>query len=186
MGKGKDGCLASCAKAYHYYNQITVVVVAGLAIAQIVMGAMHLHDCSIEHFIPIWLIVSGAGFLSLSGYGLDKKDPKVSFVLVISLLFNIAWLICGSVWVYPNYTKVTADNFYPCTASVITNFTTDVTTNATTTIASTTTTSCTQGDCDKSLITFAFAVMIVNWIFIGHFLVLSGYAMGRFCERQDA
>ncbi|WAR21960.1 HELQ-like protein [Mya arenaria] len=54
----------------------------------------------------------------------------------IALVFNLAWLICGSVWIYPTYGKVNEDGFTPCAGNV--------------------TTGCSD-DCHKPTLTFAFA-----------------------------
>lgn len=48
---------------------------------------------------------------------------------------------------YPNYGKVTADDFVPCSANVTIN--------------------CSRGNCDKDFITFAFAMVTVDWLFFG-------------------
>ncbi|XP_045200489.1 uncharacterized protein LOC123554421 [Mercenaria mercenaria] len=173
MGKGKDGgaecCVACGAAACCCLVIIIVIGLAGLGIAKIVMGAVYLHDCSIEDLIPVWLIVSGCAPILFGGFGKQNNEDSGdgnnlcgTICGVIGFLFNLAWLICGSVWVYPNYGKVTADDFTPCTGNV--------------------TTGCTQGDCNKSLITFAFAMATLDWIFMGLWIALIGCLIVRACK----
>ncbi|XP_060608062.1 uncharacterized protein LOC132760163 [Ruditapes philippinarum] len=172
MAKGKGGaldCCAACgAAACCCFIVLIVIALAGLGIAKIVMGAIHLDDCSIEKLIPIWLIVSGCAPILFGGMGKQSGEdggdtnPCAIVCGVIGFLFNLAWLICGSVWVYPNYNTVTADDYVQCTANI--------------------TTGCTEGNCDKNLITFAFAMATLDWIFMGLWIVLIGFIICRACK----
>ncbi|XP_060608064.1 uncharacterized protein LOC132760164 [Ruditapes philippinarum] len=160
----KACCLASCGCL------ITVIAIGlgALGIAKIVMGAIHLHDCTIEDLIPIWLIVSGCAPVLFSCFrGQNNAAGENSFDLAgaicgaIAFLFNLAWLICGSVWVYPNFGTIIADDFMPCTPKVTSN--------------------CTQGNCDKSLITFAFAMVTVDWVLMCILIINLGlYIVNKF------
>ncbi|XP_060608061.1 uncharacterized protein LOC132760162 [Ruditapes philippinarum] len=172
MGKGKGDGLECCkvcgAAACCCFVLLLVLALAGLGIAKIVMGAVHLHDCSIEYLIPIWLIVSGCAPILFGGMGKQSNDEDGDSNMcaqvcgAIGFLFNLSWLICGSVWVYPNYNTVTADDFVQCTANITTN--------------------CTEGNCDKSLITFAFAMATLDWIFMGLWIVIIGCMICRACQ----
>ncbi|CAB3982968.1 Hypothetical predicted protein [Paramuricea clavata] len=79
----------------------------------IVIGAKYKDDCPVEHKIPIWLIVSGvvALFQGLfaPAFRNDGKSERTSgrgifqAVGLIINIFQMVWLIIGSVWVYGNY-----------------------------------------------------------------------------------
>ncbi|KAM4539883.1 transmembrane protein 272-like [Odontesthes bonariensis] len=84
-------------------------------IAAIGVGATHLDSCPVQPNIPIYLIVLGAtSILSLSfTYNISaNKDSAINIVssacMTILHIFNFAWLIAGTCWVYniypPNYT----------------------------------------------------------------------------------
>jgi hypothetical protein len=65
------------------------------------VGAVHLHDCSIEYLIPIWLIVSGCAPILFGGMGKQSNDEDGDSNIcaqvcgAIGFLFNLSWLICG-------------------------------------------------------------------------------------------
>ncbi|KAL3856732.1 hypothetical protein ACJMK2_011455 [Sinanodonta woodiana] len=154
MGSGKDikeGCSLCGTATFCCCCLLIAVALMTLGIAKIVMGAIHLHDCDIERMIPIFLIVSGCTpvlFGCLAKQGNEENREKITFGQIIGsfgLLFSIAWLIAGSVWVFPNWRKL-HDN--PCKPDV---------------------TSCIT--CNTDLLTFAAAVTIIDWVFMGLFLV---------------
>ncbi|KAL4219832.1 hypothetical protein ACF0H5_020244 [Mactra antiquata] len=169
MGKGKKGselCMACGAAACCCFIVLIVFGLLGLGIAKIVMGAVHIHDCPIEKMIPIYLIVSGVAPIFFGGSSRNKDEDSESGSLArticgfIGLLFNIAWLICGSIWVYPNYGKVNSD-LPPCTGNM--------------------TTGCIQETCNKSLFTFAFAMVTIDWVLICLWIALIGCTLARYC-----
>jgi len=87
-----------------------------IPIAMIVIGSIYLHDCPRQRFIPIYLIVSGcflvAGslFEAIKRHCCKRKDENNENISVkdllrnplgsLVLLFTLAWLIAGSVWIY--------------------------------------------------------------------------------------
>ncbi|WAR22090.1 hypothetical protein MAR_016064 [Mya arenaria] len=122
-----------------------------------------------ERLIPIWLIVSGVAPIFFSGTvrkpkgeeGKEETETETggcahvarSICGAIALVFNLAWLICGSVWIYPTYGKVNEDGFTPCAGNV--------------------TTGCSD-DCHKPTLTFAFAMVTMDWIFFAFWLIAIG------------
>lgn len=107
MGKGKSGlgdCCAICGAAtLCCFVLIVVLVLGGLGIAKIVMGAIYLHDCSIERLIPIYLIVSGVSPILFGGFGRgsntendgeNQNSIAGTICGIVGFLFNLAWLIC--------------------------------------------------------------------------------------------
>ncbi|XP_060604325.1 uncharacterized protein LOC132757148 [Ruditapes philippinarum] len=133
------------------------VAIAGLSIAKIAMGSSYLHDCDIRFMIPIYLIVSGLAplyFTKLICGGDDSSDCSLWQICwsIVGFLFCLAWLICGSVWVYPTYSTVMAEDFRPCTATITEN--------------------CSYGTCDTVIIKFAFAMVTLDWIFLVLMIVL--------------
>ncbi|KAK7898923.1 hypothetical protein WMY93_019776 [Mugilogobius chulae] len=77
-------------------------------------GAIHLHSCPAEPYIPIYMIVLGSVSLITLTLTYTKTiwvDGPVflfaSTCLGLLYLFNFCWFIAGSVWVYsvypPNY-----------------------------------------------------------------------------------
>ncbi|KAM6959627.1 transmembrane protein 272-like [Tautogolabrus adspersus] len=96
-----------------------------MPIAQIAIGATHLHDCPRQHYIPIYLIVVGIFGLVLAVLSClpcaqeptDGTPNPLSRVCTIwnslTSFFLFCWFIAGNVWIYsiyqPNYTKNSTD-----------------------------------------------------------------------------
>ncbi|XP_045212511.2 uncharacterized protein LOC123563656 [Mercenaria mercenaria] len=153
MGKGK-------AQISDYLNIALVVLCPiaffilasfGYGVAKIVMGSVHFNDCKIETLIPVYLIVSGVSPVLFTGFCCKDNDDGSScgpgtVCGIIGFLFNLSWLICGSVWVCPNYKSLVTDEFRQCTENV--------------------TIDCLEEVCNRSLITFAFATVIIDWMFM--------------------
>ncbi|XP_052812274.1 transmembrane protein 272-like [Mya arenaria] len=172
MGKGRNGeGLAICGAACICCCFVGIgLALLGLGIAKIVMGAIHLHDCPLQDKVPIWLIVSGVAPIFFGGSARkEEEDGEASQSIarsvcgIIGLLFNLAWLICGSVWVYPTYGTVNKDDFVPCIGNV--------------------TTGCSQ-DCHKPTLTFAFAMVTVDWIFFALWLTIIMCSVRALCARS--
>ncbi|KAK3598968.1 hypothetical protein CHS0354_024640 [Potamilus streckersoni] len=152
-GKGTTSeCLAICGTAtFCCLFVIIVTALAGLGIAKIAMGAIYLHDCNLQSMIPIFLIVSGVAPV-LFGGNASSNNEESNFLAkgcsVIGLLFSIAWTIAGSVWVYPTWGIVKTEGYVPCTANA---------------------TNCKS--CNDVVLTFAFAMVTIDWILLGFFIV---------------
>ncbi|XP_048063395.1 transmembrane protein 272-like [Megalobrama amblycephala] len=96
---------------------ISKVIGAVLPIAEIAIGAIYLHDCPKQPYIPIYLLVSGVItlVLDLLAWLPSIKTPaykkfRCFFTCAWSLfvcLFLFCWFIAGNVWIYsihlPNY-----------------------------------------------------------------------------------
>ncbi|XP_065834588.1 transmembrane protein 272-like [Oscarella lobularis] len=98
------------------FCSIGVGILMALPITAIVIGAIYLHDCPCQRYIPIYLIVLGSFGIVRTGSSLlqkcfkkeeddeenyeQKKKPN-SFDSLIGL-FLFAWFICGNVWIYSN------------------------------------------------------------------------------------
>ncbi|KAL4240293.1 hypothetical protein ACF0H5_001086 [Mactra antiquata] len=139
---------------------ISALVLIG--IAKVAMGVKYLNECDIQHLIPIYLIVSAIAPLIFSslGFGNDENDKLCAICCsILGFIFTVIWQICGTVWIYPNYGKLIKYDFTPCTG----NQTTD----------------CTHGDCNQSLITFAVAMVTIDWIIVIVIVVGLGYLIYR-------
>lgn len=102
-------------------STIGFIIFAGILlavpIAMIVVGALNLDDCPVEHYIPIWLIVSGCvvAFLQIvyiikASIDIhlfkDKSSPVsklYSLFNTLLILFSLGWFIAGNVWVFSHY-----------------------------------------------------------------------------------
>ncbi|XP_053404083.1 uncharacterized protein LOC123554414 [Mercenaria mercenaria] len=130
---------------------LLVVGLIGFGLAKLAVGANNLNNCSIEKHIPVYILLSAFAPLALSGCFACQGNGDLDgfFQLVcgcITLLFSFAWLICGTVWVYPNYGIVMSKDFKLCKGNE--------------------TDGCSEGDCDKSLLRFAFAVVTIDWMIL--------------------
>ncbi|XP_064608849.1 transmembrane protein 272-like [Liolophura sinensis] len=88
-----------------------------LPIAMITMGALYFHQCSVEPYIPIYLIVMGSFSLfqiivnivlryrkqpSSGEYDDEAQDRMRPFEVLITC-FILGWFIAGNVWIYRTY-----------------------------------------------------------------------------------
>ncbi|CAF1016353.1 unnamed protein product [Adineta ricciae] len=94
---------------------IILVVSTFLPIAALIIGQVYKNDCPMQPWIPRWLIIFGA--MGLAGFSLIfitmsitfqrcSKDTEVgndigSYMFCLLILFFLAWLIAGSVWIFP-------------------------------------------------------------------------------------
>lgn len=112
---------------------ILLAPVLAIPIAMIVVGSIHLNDCPVERYIPIYLIVGGCfgalqTILTFSlrlknhredknegrgrqqqnedGSGNTDSNARPNPGSGIISCFLLAWFIAGSVWVYRIYTTV--------------------------------------------------------------------------------
>ncbi|XP_056598791.1 transmembrane protein 272-like [Triplophysa dalaica] len=107
---------------------ITKLLCMAFPIAQIAIGAVYLQDCPRQHYIPIYLLVSGvfAVFLGLltclpcaketEEEGPNKLRNICGYWNSLVSTFIFCWVICGSVWIYsiypPNYNQTLAGDLY--------------------------------------------------------------------------
>jgi len=93
----------------------------GLWIAMIVIGAIYLKGCTLNEYIPIWLIVTGCFGLmknisslihQITNMKNNEKDKNAETTSLDCLtgIFLFAWFIAGNVWVYTAYSKFTTDD----------------------------------------------------------------------------
>ncbi|MEE6514941.1 hypothetical protein FKM82_023387 [Ascaphus truei] len=96
-------------KKYLIIQGICGLISTAIYIAMIVIGAIHINNCNIQPYIPIYMIVAGACSFSLWVLlPLEFCLPKARKILsVLVALFCFAWFIAGSVWVFSVY------NTYP-------------------------------------------------------------------------
>jgi len=90
-------------------------VIPILSIALIAVGSQHLSDCPGQSNLPVWHIVAGSsGLLIPMLYILfDKLNPRMAssqpllseildnavvFIIPVYILFEVAWLITGTIW----------------------------------------------------------------------------------------
>eukprot|EP00794_Sanderia_malayensis_P011034 gene11034-12199_t len=98
---------------------ICMALFLAIPIASIVIGAKGLNKCTIEKYIPIYLVVMGAfgllrNLMTLCGKGKERhqkdrgedvdepgKGRRGCEGVIDCFIF--AWFICGNVWIYKNY-----------------------------------------------------------------------------------
>ncbi|KAM9335187.1 transmembrane protein 272-like [Symphorus nematophorus] len=142
-----------------------------MPIAQIAIGAVHLHHCPRQRYIPIYLIVVGVFGLVLALLSClpcakkpqDGESNPLSHVCAtwnsLTSLFLFCWFIAGNVWIYsiykPNFNKATTD---------------------------------VDPYCDKTLYLFAFWTTTLIYILFGVFLLCGCCTLFCFflCGRPDA
>ncbi|KAL0970281.1 hypothetical protein UPYG_G00239820 [Umbra pygmaea] len=95
---------------------ISVIVVLNIIVWMVLitalgLGAMHLNDCPLQPYIPIYLVVIGATSIAslLLFYFNNTLDTSYfsllsSSTIILLQLFNLGWFIAGSVWVYSIHT----------------------------------------------------------------------------------
>ncbi|KAL1274420.1 hypothetical protein QQF64_027234 [Cirrhinus molitorella] len=104
---------------------ISKLIVTALPIAQVSIGAIYLHDCPKQPYIPIYLLVSGVfalvlGLLSCLPCTQEPEDGTQSPLSSLCTawnslvsLFLFCWFIAGNVWIYsiyqPNYYNIGPD-----------------------------------------------------------------------------
>ncbi|XP_073461304.1 uncharacterized protein [Aquarana catesbeiana] len=86
---------------------LAIAVLCILGITFISMGALYLDKCTLERYIPIYVLVQGIIFL-LMGCTVTillSSDKLILFFLFICTLstFWFCWLITGSIWVFTHY-----------------------------------------------------------------------------------
>ncbi|XP_056611603.1 transmembrane protein 272-like [Triplophysa dalaica] len=107
---------------------ITKLLCMAFPIAQIAIGAVYLQDCPRQHYIPIYLLVSGVfgvflGLLTCLPCAKETEEEGPNKLRNICGLWNslvsafiFCWVICGSVWIYsiypPNYNQTLAGDLY--------------------------------------------------------------------------
>ena len=78
------------------------------------LGLLHLGECRVQPWIPMFLVVAGAVglclfLLSTCLYGFQENENNAGIVkiivtvLALLTLFTFAWNITGSVWVFRNW-----------------------------------------------------------------------------------
>ncbi|XP_041740952.1 transmembrane protein 272-like [Coregonus clupeaformis] len=106
---------------------ISIIVVLNIIVWMLLMsavglGAMHLHDCPLQPYLPIYLLVIGVTsvtslLLSYLNNTLETGFLSLlcSFCILLLQLFNIGWFITGSEWVYsifpPNYDSNSGEKY---------------------------------------------------------------------------
>lgn len=96
-------------------------LLVGVSIAQITIGAKYLKECTVQNYIPVYVLVSGVFHMIMALFAClpcgqnDNSTLKTLSSIWNSLLsgFTICWFIAGSVWVYsiypPNYNSTVVD-----------------------------------------------------------------------------
>ncbi|KAI4887412.1 hypothetical protein NFI96_018882, partial [Prochilodus magdalenae] len=141
------------------FKVISKLIVIALPIAQLVIGGKYLHQCPVQPYIPIYLLVSGGfslalTFLSCLPCAQESEDGSQSTLSSLCTawnslvtLFLFCWFIAGNVWIYSIYQP----NYVPDQAAY----------------------------CAKVLYLFAFWTTTVVYIFLGMLLV--GGCCALFC-----
>ncbi|XP_041357952.1 transmembrane protein 272-like [Gigantopelta aegis] len=97
---------------------ICIGLVMAIPVSMIVMGAVYLHDCPAERYIPIYLVVMGCfgvfkNLLSLGQRAKNRNEEtneeeggggkKKTCLESVLGAFMFAWFIAGNVWIYRLY-----------------------------------------------------------------------------------
>jgi len=115
------------------------LVIPLLSLALLIVGVLNLSSCSGEPLLPVWHVVAGStGLLVPLLYllfddlnpALAKRCPGLSealdnvvvFVLPVYILFEICWLITGTVWVAQVDPSTCDQTIYIFSLVVIVNF----------------------------------------------------------------
>lgn len=115
------------------------LIIPLLSAALLVIGILHVHDCQHQPLLPIWHIVAGSTGLIVPllyllfddlNPALAKRCPGISealdnvvvFVLPVYILFEISWLITGTVWVFGVDTDHCDKTIHVFSITVIVNF----------------------------------------------------------------
>lgn len=111
-----------------------------LSIAIIAVGSQHLEDCAEQKNLAVWHIVAGcSGLLVPTLYLLfDKLNPRLAsshptfsgfldnavlFTTVVFVLFEVSWLITGTVWIAePQHLECKDSRLHTFSVVVIINF----------------------------------------------------------------
>ncbi|XP_072279116.1 transmembrane protein 272-like [Pyxicephalus adspersus] len=83
------------------------IILTGLSIAEIVMGAIHKDQCPIQFYIPDFLIVTGViNLVALALLFIRSVFEILCLALERSIgLISFGWFITGSVWVFSVYNE---------------------------------------------------------------------------------
>lgn len=84
-----------------------LIIFCGLGGAMIAVGAVYMDQCTIQSFIPLYLLVQGVIFLilgTLLAVFLMKPKMLILAALMMLNIFWFCWFISGSVWVFQRYT----------------------------------------------------------------------------------
>ncbi|XP_065645029.1 transmembrane protein 272 isoform X2 [Hydra vulgaris] len=84
------------------------LLLLGLPVSLITIGALKINKCPIEPMIPIYLIISGAtGILTvlLTFISTISKQRCWYGLVFLTSLFALCWFVAGNIWVFKNYKK---------------------------------------------------------------------------------
>ncbi|XP_028653868.2 transmembrane protein 272-like [Erpetoichthys calabaricus] len=111
-------CISQTTKVSSAIAWLFRTIMCALPVAQITIGSIYLNSCPVQHYIPIYLIVSGVfclvmDFLSFFHFGKEAEvfgsSARGGSTVCNGLLslFMVCWFITGNVWIYsiyqPNY-----------------------------------------------------------------------------------
>ncbi|XP_072562517.1 transmembrane protein 272-like [Paramormyrops kingsleyae] len=94
---------------------LSKLIMIVLPIAQIAIGVVYMKDCPAEHYIPIYLVVTGSFSLALAVLSClpcsqesDEGDQGPLYKLCTTWnslvsFFLFCWFIAGNVWIYSIY-----------------------------------------------------------------------------------
>lgn len=130
-----------------------LIVLLALCIANLVIGAFYLDDCSMENLVPIFLIVHGCSLLFTVGILkriLEEKSSPITptnIIGIFGLIVNTGLLISGSQWLYPTFGEILVKKNVACTDTLTDN--------------------CTNGTCNELFLKLAYSVTTLDWGYTG-------------------
>ena len=115
------------------------LVIPLMSMSILVVGSMYLGECESQPLLPVWHLVAGAsGILTPIFYLLfDEINPRLSqrspglsecidniivFLLPLYIIFEIGWLITGTVWIAGSEDEGCNHTIYIFSIVVIVNF----------------------------------------------------------------
>lgn len=131
-----------------------------ISIAALGLGVMHLKDCPLQPYIPIYLVVIGVSsmaslLMTYIKYTIMEENVLHSLCSICVFLihfFNICWFISGNVWVYsvhaPNYNQTSGKEY-----------------------------------CQKTIYNFAFWLNSLGWVAVGLLVLCGSYFLLYTCVK---
>ena len=161
------------------------------------LGAVHIHHCTLNPRIPVWVIVFGVAQLVVLFFSMcsliwnciaarqssssDRTCYGNVFDIfnVIMALFIFAWLVVGSIWTFPLY-RYTSTVYVFTPLRILVLCTRQWNSQGRPACSGMSAASPMMGHCcDPTIYLFGFSMIIIGWIYFA--LVILGFCMVVCC-----